>query len=80
MRLLFLGAAGVTVAVSAAIVMTLIGNAIGFIIRVDPAALWTEGWFPRRGMYDIRTIVGGTLVISAVAMAVAAPLGIGAAI
>ena len=80
MRLLFLCAAGVTVAVSAAIVLTLIGNAIGFIVRVDPAALLTGGWFPRRGMYDIATIVGGTLVISAIAMAVAAPLGIGTAI
>ncbi len=80
LRLTFLAAAALTLVVSAAIVLTLIGNAVGFLLRVDPAALWTEGWFPRRGMYDIRTVVGGTLVISLIAMAVAAPLGVGAAI
>jgi phosphate transport system permease protein len=53
---------------------------VSFVVRVDPAALVTDGWFPRRGMYDIATIVAGTLVISAIAMAVAAPLGIGAAV
>ena len=79
-RALLLAAASLSILISGAIVLTLIGNAVGFAVRVDPAALWTDGWFPRRGMYDIRTIVGGTLVISLIAMAVAAPLGIGAGI
>jgi phosphate transport system permease protein len=79
-RLLFLGAAALSIVISAAIILTLIGNAVNFAAQVDPAALRTEGWFPRRGMYDIATIVAGTLVISVIAMAVAAPLGIGAAI
>ena len=79
-RILFLGAAALSIVISAGIILTLIGNAVGFVVRVDPAALVTEGWFPRRGMYDIATIVAGTLVISAIAMVVAAPLGIGAAI
>ena len=80
MRLLFLAAAALSIVISGAIVLTLIGNALGFIVRVDPAALWADGWFPRRGMYDIRTIVAGTLVVSVIAMGVAAPLGVGAAI
>jgi phosphate transport system permease protein len=79
-RLVFLAAAAFSIVISLAIVLTLLGNALGFIIRVDPAALVTDGWFPRRGMYDIATIVAGTMVISLIAMAVAAPLGIGAAI
>jgi phosphate transport system permease protein len=79
-RALFLAAAVASIVVSAAIVLSLIGNAISFAVRVDPAALFSGGWFPRRGMYDIATILGGTLVISAIGMLVAAPLGLGAAI
>lgn len=79
-RLAFAAAAGVSVVISLAIIASLLGNALSFIVKVDPASLWTDGWFPRRGMYDIKTIVAGTLLISAIAMLVAAPLGIGTAI
>jgi phosphate transport system permease protein len=77
---LFMGAAALSIVISAAIVLSLIGNAASFALRVDPGALWTEGWFPRRGLYDIRTLLAGTLIIAGVAMLIAAPLGIGAAI
>lgn len=80
MRLVLFGAAALSVVVSAAIVVSLIGNAIAFFVDVDKSALWTDGWFPRRGMYDIRTIVAGTLVISVIAMLIAAPLGVASAI
>jgi len=79
-RVVFLAAAAFSIVISLAIVLTLVGNAFAFIVRVDLAALVTDGWFPRRGMYDIATIVAGTLVVSVIAMVVAAPLGIGAAI
>ncbi len=79
-RLLFKAAAAFSIVISAGIILTLIGNALAFVVQVDLATLWTDGWFPRRGMYDIKTIVAGTLVISIIAMAVAAPLGIGAGI
>jgi phosphate transport system permease protein len=79
-RLTFAGAAGISIVISAAIVVSLFGNALTFIVKVDPASLWTSGWFPRRGLYDIKTIVAGTLIISAIAMVVATPLGIGSAI
>lgn len=79
-RSFFAAAAGLSVVISAAIVLSLFANAISFITKVDPSALWTDGWFPRRGMYDIRTILVGTLMISAIAMLVAAPLGIATAI
>jgi phosphate transport system permease protein len=38
------------------------------------------GWFPRRGMFDISTLIVGTFVVAGIAMLVAVPLGIGAAI
>jgi phosphate transport system permease protein len=38
------------------------------------------GWFPRRGIFDVGTLIVGTLVVAGLAMLVAAPLGLGAAI
>ena len=78
-RAIFFSAAAFSVIVSVAIVASLIGRALTFIGNVDLAALWADGWFPRRDMYDIRTIVVGTLLISGIAMLVATPLGLGAA-
>ena len=79
-RAFFLAAAAFSIIVSGAIILSLLGNALYFFINVDKGALVTDGWFPRRGMYDIATIVAGTLVISGVAMLVATPLGLGAGI
>jgi len=79
-RLAFGAAAGVSVVISLAIIGSLLGNALSFVVKVDPASLWTDGWFPRRGMYDVKTIVAGTVLISAIAMLVAAPLGIATAL
>jgi phosphate transport system permease protein len=42
--------------------------------------LTQAGWFPRRGLFDIGTLIVGTFIIAIVAMAVAVPLGLGAAI
>ena len=80
MKLLFTAAAVLSIVISLAIILSLVGNALTFFISVDKASLWTDGWFPRRGLFDIKTIVVGTLVISAVAMLVATPLGLGAGI
>jgi phosphate transport system permease protein len=73
-------AGAVSVIVSALIVVSLIGEAWTFISQVDVAALWSSGWFPRRGIYDIKTVVMGTLLVTAVAMLVATPIGLGSAI
>jgi phosphate transport system permease protein len=72
--------AAASILISALIILSLIGNALAFVRDVDPSQLVAEGWFPRRDMFSIPTIVAGTLVISGVAMLLAAPLGIGAAI
>ena len=76
-RLLFLGAAATSILITIAIVVSLGGEAWVFISNVDLSSLWEIGWFPRRGMFDIRTIVVGTLLVAGIAMLVATPLGLG---
>jgi phosphate transport system permease protein len=79
-RALFFAAAGLSVVISVAIVTALAGGAIDFLRRVDLSSLWGAGWFPRRNMFDVKTIVAGSLAITFIAMLVAAPLGLGAAL
>jgi phosphate transport system permease protein len=55
-------------------------DAWDFFSQVPKAELWTIGWFPRRGLFDIRTLVVGTFIVTGVAMLVAVPLGLGAAL
>lgn len=76
----FFAGAVVSVVISLAIVAALIGEALNFVLTVDPGQLVNGGWFPRRDMFDIPTIVTGTLLVSVIGMAIAAPLGLGAAI
>lgn len=76
----FLAAAAVSVVVSALIVLSLAGEAWNFISHVELGNLRTDGWFPRRDMYDLATIVAGTLVIAGIGLVVAIPLGLGAAV
>ncbi len=76
----FLASALVSVVISVLIVGSLVGEAWTFISQVDLAALWARGWFPRRGLYDIRTIFVGSLLTTAIAMVVATPLGLAAAV
>jgi phosphate transport system permease protein len=80
MRRLFLGGAAASILVSVAIVVSLLGEAYTFVANVDLAQLYGIGWFPRRGVYDLRTILAGTLLVTGIAMLVAGPLGLGAAI
>ncbi len=79
-KFVLLAAALTSIGISAAIILSLAGEAWTFVSQVELASLWTDGWFPRRGMYDVKTIVAGSLLISGVAMLVAVPLGLGAAI
>ncbi|MFM8944227.1 MAG: phosphate ABC transporter permease subunit PstC [Actinomycetota bacterium] len=76
----FLAAACVALVVSAAIVVSLVGRAGHFALNIDLSALWSRGWFPRRGLYDLRTIFVGSFLVAGVAMLVAAPFGLGAAV
>jgi phosphate transport system permease protein len=76
----FRTAALLSVVVSALIVFSLIREALTFMTQVEWATVWSSGWFPRRGLYDVKTIFVGSLLVTLIAMAVAAPLGLGAAI
>jgi phosphate transport system permease protein len=79
-RSIFFVAAGTAVVISALIVVTLISEAVSFITQVDLGSLVSGSWRPRANDYDIPSIVAGTFVIAVIAMAVATPLGLGAAI
>ena len=71
----------VSVLVSALIVWSLLREAWTFITEVVWADTWgQQGWFPRRGLYDIPTIIVPSIIVTAIAMVVAGPLGLGAAI
>ncbi len=77
---LFWAAALTSILISILIIGSLVGEAWNFISTVNLSSLWTDGWFPRRGMFDLKTVITGTLLIAGVAMIVATPLGLGAAI
>lgn len=80
MRTFFLAAASISILISFLIILSLVGEALNFITRVDLGLLIERGWFPRRDLFSIQTIVAGTLIVAGIGMLVAAPLGLGAAV
>ena len=80
MRWLFKAAAVFTFAISIAILFILVRDAFSFFIDVPKASLWEIGWFPRRGTFDLLTLFYGSLIVGAIAMLVAAPIGLGSAV
>jgi phosphate transport system permease protein len=79
-RFAFLSAAVFSVLVSLAIVLSLIGKAVQFLSAIHLSQLFAGGWYPRQGDFGITTLLAGTLVVTLIAMLVATPLGLGAAI
>ena len=79
--IVMLGAALASVVISVLILWTLFSEAWVFMANVDWSVVWGEiGWFPRRGLYDMPTLLIATLITTVVAMIIATPLGLGAAI
>lgn len=75
-------AAGLSsVVVSALIVYNIFTEAAAFVADSEFSwgLLFDEGWFPRRGQFDLSTLFVGTLWVTLIAMVVAAPIGIGVA-
>jgi len=70
----------VSVIVSGLIIWSLFSEAYTFIVEVDWGTVWDIGWFPRRGIYDIKTLLIASFIVTGIAMVVAGPLGLGAAI
>ena len=85
-RWVFFAAAAISVFITIAIILSLAGQAWAFLsdIASDPetglGSLAADGWFPRRGRYQIMSLIVHTLMISAIAMVFAVPLGLGSAI
>jgi phosphate transport system permease protein len=82
MQRLMQSAALLSILVSVLILFVLLRGAINFMRSIDwdLGMLTDTGWFPRRERFDLRTIVVGSIVIGSVAMLVAVPFGLGAAI
>jgi phosphate transport system permease protein len=79
-RAIMLTAALITIVISAFIVWTVLIQAIDFLAQIDLGQLIGIGWFPRRGIFDVTTIVLGTLIVTAIAMVIATPVGLASAI
>jgi phosphate transport system permease protein len=79
-RALFTFTAIVSIVITVSIFLSLVFEAFGFMRAIELGSLWDVGWFPRRAMFDVATLVIGTTLVSLIAMAVATPLGLGAAI
>jgi phosphate transport system permease protein len=79
-RTVLLGGALVSVLISVAIVLALVFQALEFLRLVDWSTLLTIGWYPRRGLYDIPTLLLGSAIVTLIAMMVATPVGLFSAI
>jgi phosphate transport system permease protein len=81
-RYALVAAASLSIVITILIVVSLLGEAWQFVSASDFSwgSLTEIGWFPRRGMYDIGTLLVGSLIVTAIAMMVATPLGLGAAV
>jgi phosphate transport system permease protein len=83
-RRALLAAAVTAVVINAAILLSLSEGVADFFRELSAGpglgSLWNDtGWFPRRNLFDVKTVFAGTIMISLIAMLVAAPLGLGAA-
>jgi phosphate transport system permease protein len=79
-RAILFAAAIVSILVSIGIVLSLVFEAISFLSQIQVSQLFAAGWFPRRGQFSIATVLVGTLIITIVAISLAAPIGLASAI
>jgi phosphate transport system permease protein len=76
----FFAAAGISILISLAIVLALVGKAWAFLTSIELNQLWASGWFPRRGRFQLSALLVHTLIVTGVAMLVAVPFGLGSAV
>ncbi len=95
-KTVFAGAATTSLVISILIVGSLLWKAQSFVgDLISPPAdalaetrdgmislsnLWTEQWAPRFMQFDIKTLLVASVIVTVVAMAVAGPVGLGAAV
>lgn len=77
---LFFAAAVLSVVLSVLIVVALVGRAWSFFSEVQKSSLWGDNWAPRSGDFSLKALLSGTLLVTVIAMFIAAPLGLGSAI
>ncbi|MCB0970248.1 MAG: phosphate ABC transporter permease subunit PstC, partial [Acidimicrobiales bacterium] len=73
-------AASASVFISAAIIYTLLHDALGFLTSIELSSLNDDVWLPRQGRFGVMSPVLGTLWVTLVATLVAGPIGLGAAV
>src|SRR5262245_11031558 len=78
--LILMAAAVLSILISAGIILSLIFEAITFLTEIELSDLCAQGWFPRRGTFSIPTVLAGTLIVTLIAMVIAAPIGLLSAI
>lgn len=79
-RAVLIGASLLSVLISAGIILSLVFQAATFVTSIELSDLFAQGWFPRRGMFSIPTLLVGSLLVTVIAMALAAPVGLAGAI
>ena len=79
-RVVLFGAAAISILISILIVLSLIFEAIAFLQQINLSQLFAQGWFPRRAQFSLPTVIVGTLIITVVAMVLAAPIGLASAV
>ena len=79
-RMVMFIAALASIVVSVLIILALVRDALTFMINIEWASVWTTGWFPRRGFYDIKTLIVSTGLVVGVSTLIATPVGLGAAV
>jgi phosphate transport system permease protein len=80
MHRIFLIAASSAIVITVAIVATVVVEAARFLADIDLSSLFADGWFPREGRFGLPTIIVGTLWITVIAICVAGPIGLAAAV
>lgn len=79
-RWVFFTTAAFSILVSIGIIVSLLDGAVRFLVEVELSRLWADGWFPRRNQFDILTLIVGSLIVTGIAILIATPLGLGAAV
>jgi phosphate transport system permease protein len=77
---IFFAAAAVSLLISALILIALFKNGWDFIVNVEWSRVFSDAWNPRQNDFSLTTLLAGSFVVTGVAMVVAMPLGLGAAI
>lgn len=79
-KAIFFAAATFSILISLAIVLALAGKAWAFLTSIELNHLFGDGWFPRRGRFQVSALIVHTLMVTGIAMMVAVPFGLGSAV